>query len=1421
MKSVKNPIVATAILAGLVILFVIAAFPAVSNAGPFPQVREVPFPYLTIQEAIDAADDGDTVLVHPGTYTDAGNRDLDFNGLAITVRSEDPDEEGIVAATIIDCNGAASDPHRAFIFQSGEDANSVLAGFTIINGYTGDPNAFDPNAFGGAISCTNSSPTIRNCIITNSTSSGSSGRGGGIYCDPNSNPTISNCEITSCSAIGSVGGAYGGGICIDPCSSAAVSNCTVSNCSVSSGGGLSCGGGIYYGMGYSGAVIVVDVSDCLAEYGAGIYCDANSVLAISGTGILNNTATADGAGIYCEPNCDISISGTDILNNTATADGAGIYCDSDGMLTLEDCNVSQNTATADGGGIYYVAEGVLMLNNCNIRDNSSVGGDGGGIWYDHGEWLSLNNCDLSSNAAGTGVGGGIYGGDFTVALGTTVVINNSTVSHNRAVFGGGICLVEADLTINDSTVSDNTAEYGGGVYWYNSEANINNCTVSGNSAVELTYCSGGGFYCLDSSAIIKDCLMTDNVAQGFGGAMFFSGPNLPGGTQEITNCLITDNTADLDGGGIYCDVAAMLKMTNCTVAANQVLDIDGSGGGLSCHDASVEIVNSIFWGNIARNQEEEWVARYNGPENDEDSACDIATDASGNVYVTGTSWGGRPADGGTSFDYATVKYDTAGNELWAARYPGDPNYDDNAEAIAVDASGNVYVTGWSMGGPNSDWSYDFATVKYDPAGNELWVARYSGEPNVFDAPYDIAVDASGNVYVTGESYSSWQTNVDFLTIKYDTNGNELWVALYNGPSNNNEAAEAIAVDASGNVYVTGWSWDDNTKYDYATVKYDTAGNELWVARYDPNWYDGAYAIALDASGNVYVTGESAGVGTGADYATVKYDTADGNELWVARYNGEPNLSDYTWAIAVDASGSVYVTGQSMGVGTGLDYATVKYDATDGNELWVARYNGPENGSDVAQAIGVDSAGKVYVTGYSRSGSTWDTSDYVTIKYDVNGNQFWLHRYNGPGNGRDEAVAMALDAADNVYITGVSRGSGTVRPGRDYWDYATIKYYEQVGEGGDGPQIAVGDPLEPDNPPAIVMLSYSDVQGGEEYVFVAQGCTLSWGEGGLDADPMFIEGYHLSQIEAGDITDTDSPCVDAGSDTAVALGLHTYTTRTDSMPDTDIVDIGYHYRLPSMLCDLDFDGDVDLADLRIFSFYWLEEDCDLLGDCEGADFDLDTNVNFLDYAIYAQAYAPADETPPWPDPSTWAVEPYAVPESSNSISMTATTAFDESGVEYRFVCTGGDGHSSGWQGGSTYIDTGLFEDITYTYKVQTHDKSPRQNRTAWSVEASAYIDLTPPTPNPSEWETEPYEYYNPGDGEYYNRMEAVTASDPSGVEYYFWCRTGLPYHSGWQDSPIYDMQVPGPNQRWVYKVKTRDKSPHQNETGWSELASARQ
>jgi hypothetical protein len=214
---------------------------------------------------------------------------------------------------------------------------------------------------------------------------------------------------------------------------------------------------------------------------------------------------------------------------------------------------------------------------------------------------------------------------------------------------------------------------------------------------------------------------------------------------------------------------------------------------------------SVYAGGVI----EEWVRRYNGPANDYDYATAIAVDDAGNIYITGIT--GTIYSPGTYYDYATIKYDSAGGEQWVRRYNGPGNSGDWANAIELDGSGNIYVTGTSY---NSSTYYDcdYATIKYDSAGNEMWVRRYNGPGNSGDEAHAIAVDGSGNIYVTG---GGW----DYAIIKYDTNGNEIWVRRYDGPGNGWDWASAVAVDDSGNIYVTGGSRGSGTDDDYATIKY--------------------------------------------------------------------------------------------------------------------------------------------------------------------------------------------------------------------------------------------------------------------------------------------------------------------------------------------------------------------------------------------------------------------------------------------------------------------------------------------------------------------------------------------------------------------------------------------------------------------------
>ncbi|MFQ6103255.1 MAG: SBBP repeat-containing protein [Candidatus Glassbacteria bacterium] len=420
---------------------------------------------------------------------------------------------------------------------------------------------------------------------------------------------------------------------------------------------------------------------------------------------------------------------------------------------------------------------------------------------------------------------------------------------------------------------------------------------------------------------------------------------------------------------------------------------------------------------------EEWVSVYDGTAQDYDRSNSVALDTSGNVYVTGYSHGG-----GSFFDCTTIKYDRYGNELWVVTYNGPGNYSDRASDIQVDDESNVYITGGSY---SNETDFDFVTIKYDKNGNELWVARYDGPGSGYDFASSLAVDELGNVYISGYAWNG--EDPDYTTIKYDENGNELWIAVYDGPINGSDYAEILARDPEGNIYVTGRSPGAGTLTDFATIKYDPDGNELWVMRFDGpgGRTDFPTGMDVDTSGCVYVTGYTYSIQSKWDYATVKYET-DGSELWRHTHNGPANGNDYARAVTVDQEGNAYVTGSVNTNWIYHDYATIKYD-TDGNELWISYYDGSTQGAETPNAIALDAEGNIYVTGDSRG--TGIGSDFATVKYDTEGNEEWVIRYNGEADDNDHVEAMALDENGNLYLTGHS-WNGISN------DYVTIKYNQR-------------------------------------------------------------------------------------------------------------------------------------------------------------------------------------------------------------------------------------------------------------------------------------------------------------------------------------------------------------------------------------------
>jgi hypothetical protein len=417
---------------------------------------------------------------------------------------------------------------------------------------------------------------------------------------------------------------------------------------------------------------------------------------------------------------------------------------------------------------------------------------------------------------------------------------------------------------------------------------------------------------------------------------------------------------------------------------------------------SLPVVN----GNAAVTQA--WSQRKHVNEFSTSGGTGVVVDYRGNIVVIGF----------LGEDFYTAKYSvTNGALLWQKTFDG-AGEEDYPGAIAVDQNGNVFVTGGSYKGTNN---YDFLTLKY--AANDgalLWQKRYQSPNGYTDIAWGIAVDGEGNAIVTGESQINGGNG--FYTVKYSgTNGTVLWEKRSAG------AGMGVAVDANNNVVVIGVTFQFAPEYATAfyTAKYaGTNGAVLWEKSYagiNSNSEE-PRGLALDAQGNVIVTGFS--TSTNEDYYTVKYAATDGTVLWEKRFNGDVNGSDYANAVAVDPNGDVVVTGYSWN-GQDNDYYTVKYAGTNGSVLWGQRFNNGASRHDIGRAVKADALGNIVVTGDSAA-VTNGLFDYCTIKYaGTNGALLWQKRYNGPANWHDVTGpgCLAVVADGSVAVTGKSDLAG--------------------------------------------------------------------------------------------------------------------------------------------------------------------------------------------------------------------------------------------------------------------------------------------------------------------------------------------------------------------------------------------------------------
>jgi uncharacterized repeat protein (TIGR01451 family)/uncharacterized delta-60 repeat protein len=389
----------------------------------------------------------------------------------------------------------------------------------------------------------------------------------------------------------------------------------------------------------------------------------------------------------------------------------------------------------------------------------------------------------------------------------------------------------------------------------------------------------------------------------------------------------------------------------------------------------------------------------------------MGVDTQGNSYTAGNSTAG----------YRLAKFNSAGALIWSRAYNTPGNHAANVVGVAVDASGDAYVTG-SVADANG--ATDYGTVKFDADGNQVWAQLYNRTGTSFNAPIAIALDSGGNVYVTGQGTSA-SGNVDFATLKYDANGSLLWSRLYDDSVHGQDYAGAMAVDANGNVYVTGTVQGTGTNgLDIGTVMYDTSGVQQWAVAYNgpDSGDDGARAIAVDNTGNVVVIGYSDSAGGPDELTTIKYN-GSGQPIWSKNYHGGGDLADEPGMVDIDASGDVYVAGTSTD-STGQQRAlTIKY-STGGLQQWVRNYTDAAGDTAAARALAVDPSGYAYLAVSVLSASGYD---FATFQYDPAGTQGPVISYDGAGSSNSRPSSITVLPNSIILVGGGENiGSGAER-----------------------------------------------------------------------------------------------------------------------------------------------------------------------------------------------------------------------------------------------------------------------------------------------------------------------------------------------------------------------------------------------------------
>jgi len=788
----------------------------------------------SIGEGIAKAQEGWMILVADGIYAGTNNKNLDFAGKAIYLKSRNG-----ATSCIIDCEGNG----RGFYFHNNENINTIIEGLTIRNG--------NDNNKGGAINCISSSPMITDCIIENN--SVSQIGGGGINCE-SSSAIISNCTL-----VGNSGGSgYGGAILCGVSSSPTVLNCVV--------------------VGNN------------AGYGSGIACFEASEPSIINSFINNNTLCIHGGGIYARSSINLNITGCVIVSNSGQY-GGGIYCYRTPVVTISNCTVASNLATQNYAGGICCYDSIISVDNTIVWGNSCVwGGKQLHIFYSDDD-IILTNCDFANGPDDIGGGGTIH--EQGVCIYLDPKFNNSTTGDFRlqnmspCIDAGDNSLIPVGITTDlDGSArvwdgdSDTTAvvdigayEFGAGVgaavkLWGGSYDQYGKGVVVDSNDNIFVAGYGRGFGAGDDDVILLKYnyepqlqwaktwgVSTDDRANGIAidsnDNIYLSGWTRIDGSPE-TLLLKYNNAGVLEwarswGGGSTFDADLLDAVVTDTTGNVYVC------GHTNTYGAGNDDVLVLKYDNSGNLQ---WAKTWGGANDDE--AFGIAVDSKGDVYVTGYTLSFAPG----MWNTLLLKYDSSGVLQWAKTWDGSDK--DYAYSIVIDDNDNIYLGGSILHGIVA-LDDNALIMKYNTSGELQWVTAWGLDND--DCINALTVDDDGNLWAAGYYSYKEDTHSDkrILILEYNSSGDFQSARAWGWY--NDDYADGLAIDSVGNLLVAGSSVSKEGSW------YEVAGNYGVPSgtEYSPTGTETAPSGVENSPVGTETspTGDETGSGSGEDYILLK------------------------------------------------------------------------------------------------------------------------------------------------------------------------------------------------------------------------------------------------------------------------------------------------------------------------------------------------------------------------------------------------------------------------------------------------------------------------------------------------------------------------------------------------------------------------